>query len=93
MIAKVEHVKSVYTTIGGGSAGSDPFAPSGAAEARKATLTILLADARRPAAQAGDREQDPHRAGAAAGRAQQGGPGRLGREIHPGADAAKTRRR
>ena len=44
MIAKVEHVKSVYTTIGGGSAGTDPFAPSGAAEARKATLTILLAE-------------------------------------------------
>jgi multidrug efflux pump subunit AcrB len=44
MIAKVEHVKSVYTTIGAGAAGTDPFAPSGAAEARKATLTILLAD-------------------------------------------------
>jgi len=44
MIAKVEHVKSVYTTIGGGSAGVDPFAPGGAAEARKATLTILLTE-------------------------------------------------
>ena len=44
MIAKVEHVKSVYTTIGGGSAGGDPFAMSGAAEVRKATLTILLAE-------------------------------------------------
>ena len=44
MIGKVEHVKSVYTTVGGGSAGGDPFAPAGAAEARKATLTILLAD-------------------------------------------------
>ena len=44
LIAKVEHVKSVYTTIGGGSAGSDPFAPGGAAEARKATLTIILAE-------------------------------------------------
>lgn len=43
-VMKVEHVKSVYTTIGGGSAGTDPFASSGAAEARKATLTILLAD-------------------------------------------------
>jgi multidrug efflux pump subunit AcrB len=43
-IMKVQHVKSVYTTIGGGSAGTDPFAPSGAAEVRKATLTILLAD-------------------------------------------------
>jgi multidrug efflux pump subunit AcrB len=44
MLTKVEHVKSVYTTIGGGAAGTDPFAPSGAAEARKATLTILLAE-------------------------------------------------
>ncbi|MES2784072.1 MAG: efflux RND transporter permease subunit [Pseudomonadota bacterium] len=44
LIMKVDHVKSVYTTIGAGSAGSDPFAPSGAAEARKATLTILLTD-------------------------------------------------
>ncbi len=38
----VNHVKSVYTTIGGGSAGSDPFAPSGASEVRKATLTIQI---------------------------------------------------
>jgi multidrug efflux pump subunit AcrB len=44
LIAKVAHVKSVYTTIGGGAAGTDPFAPGGAAEARKATLTILLTD-------------------------------------------------
>ena len=44
LIAKVEHVRSVYTTIGGGTAGSDPFAGSGAAETRKATLTVLLAE-------------------------------------------------
>ncbi|WP_298930700.1 efflux RND transporter permease subunit [uncultured Ramlibacter sp.] len=44
LIVKVDHIKSVYTTIGGGSAGTDPFASSGAAEARKATLTILLAE-------------------------------------------------
>ena len=36
------HVKTVYTTIGGGSAGGDPFAPGGAAEARKATLNINI---------------------------------------------------
>ena len=41
-IAEVPHVRSVYTTIGGGSAGTDPFANVGAAEPRKATLTILL---------------------------------------------------
>ena len=44
MLMKVEHVRSVYTTVGGGSAGGDPFAPGGAAETRKATLTILLAE-------------------------------------------------
>jgi multidrug efflux pump subunit AcrB len=42
LVAKVPHVKSVYTTIGGGAAGADPFAPQGVSEVRKATLTILL---------------------------------------------------
>ncbi|GAA0508713.1 efflux RND transporter permease subunit [Pigmentiphaga daeguensis] len=41
-LAKVPHVRSVYTTIGGGTAGGDPFSMSGAAEVRKATLTIQL---------------------------------------------------
>ncbi|MGA8515848.1 MAG: efflux RND transporter permease subunit [Burkholderiaceae bacterium] len=44
LLGKVAHVKSVYTTIGGGAAGGDPFAPGGAAESRKATLTILLTE-------------------------------------------------
>jgi multidrug efflux pump subunit AcrB len=44
LITKLDHVKSVYTTIGGGSAGADPFAAGGAAEARTATLTVLLAE-------------------------------------------------
>ncbi len=43
-ISKLEHIKSVYTTIGGGSAGSDPFAPGGAAESRNATLTVLMTE-------------------------------------------------
>ena len=42
IVEKHPHVKLVYTAIGGGAAGSDPFAPRGAAEARKATLTINL---------------------------------------------------
>ncbi|MEY4978510.1 MAG: hypothetical protein RLZZ352_780 [Pseudomonadota bacterium] len=46
LVAQVEHVKSVYTTIGGGAAGSDPFAPAGASEVRKATLTVLLTERR-----------------------------------------------
>jgi len=41
-VAAVEHVRSIYTSVGGGSAGGDPFAPAGAAETRKATLTIQL---------------------------------------------------
>ncbi len=44
LIAGVAHVRSVYTTIGGGTAGADPFAPQGVSETRKATLTILLDD-------------------------------------------------
>ena len=42
LIAQNQHVKQVYSAIGGGAAGSDPFAPQGIAEARKATLTINL---------------------------------------------------
>lgn len=41
-IARVAHVQSVYTTIGGGSAGSDPFEGGGGAETRRATLTVQL---------------------------------------------------
>jgi len=44
LVAGVAHVRSVYTTIGGGTAGGDPFTMSGAAEARQATLTVLLAE-------------------------------------------------
>jgi multidrug efflux pump subunit AcrB len=42
IIGKVEHVHSVYTTAGGGSVGSDPFAGGASTEVRKATLTVLL---------------------------------------------------
>jgi multidrug efflux pump subunit AcrB len=42
IVAKHPHVKLVYTAVGGGSAGGDPFMAGGAAEARKATLTINL---------------------------------------------------
>ena len=44
LLSSVKEIQSVYTTIGGGSAGSDPFASSGAAELRKATLTIQLTE-------------------------------------------------
>ena len=42
IVQRNPHVKMVYTAIGGGAAGSDPFAPRGAAEVRKATLTINM---------------------------------------------------
>ena len=42
LIAKIAHVKSVYTTAGGGAVGSDPFAGGATSEVRKATLTVLL---------------------------------------------------
>ncbi|KAF1048196.1 efflux RND transporter permease subunit [Xylophilus sp.] len=44
-LMKVAHVKSVYTTVGAGSAGNDAFSGGGASEPRKATLTVQL-DAR-----------------------------------------------
>lgn len=43
LVSRVNHVRSIYTTIGGGSAGADPFAPQGSGEVRKATLTVQLA--------------------------------------------------
>ncbi len=43
-VMKIAHVKSVYTTVAGGSAGGDPFANFGTPETRKATLTIKLDD-------------------------------------------------
>ena len=45
LVAGINYVNSVYTTIGSGSAGTDPMAGAqGAGEVRKATLTITLAD-------------------------------------------------
>ena len=41
-VMQVPHVRSVYTTVAGGSAGGDPFASFGTPETRKATLTIQL---------------------------------------------------
>jgi multidrug efflux pump subunit AcrB len=42
ILKDIKHVNSVYTTVGGGAAGSDPFAGGGTVEARKSTLTIQL---------------------------------------------------
>ena len=42
IVRRNPHVRLVYTAVGGGAAGSDPFMPRGAAEVRKSTLTINL---------------------------------------------------
>ncbi|OYY58486.1 MAG: RND transporter [Hydrogenophilales bacterium 28-61-11] len=42
LVQKNPHVKLVYTAVGGGAAGTDPFVTPGAAEVRKATLTLNL---------------------------------------------------
>jgi multidrug efflux pump subunit AcrB len=42
LVQKNQHVKLVYTAIGGGAAGSDPFAGGGVPEVRKAVLTINM---------------------------------------------------
>jgi multidrug efflux pump subunit AcrB len=42
VLAQLPEVRSVYTTIGAGNAGGDPFAARGAAEVRRATLTVQL---------------------------------------------------
>ncbi|MBC7733335.1 MAG: efflux RND transporter permease subunit, partial [Bacteriovorax sp.] len=42
IVRKNDHVKLIYTAVGGGNTGADPFAPGGAAEVRKATLTINM---------------------------------------------------
>ena len=42
VVQKNRHVKLIYTAIGGGATGSDPFAPAGAADVRTAVLTINM---------------------------------------------------
>lgn len=42
IVQRSPYVKLVYTAIGGGASGSDPFMPQGSAEVRKATLTINM---------------------------------------------------
>ncbi len=42
IVEKNPYVKLVYTAIGGGSTGSDPFAPPSTGEVRKASLTINM---------------------------------------------------
>ncbi|MFW1799324.1 efflux RND transporter permease subunit [Acinetobacter nematophilus] len=44
LITDHPEIKSVYTTIGGGSSGTDPFSGGASSEPRKATLTIQVTD-------------------------------------------------
>jgi multidrug efflux pump subunit AcrB len=42
VVQKNQYIKLVYTAIGGGSAGADPFAPQATGDVRKAVLTINM---------------------------------------------------
>lgn len=42
ILSQNPYIQTIYTAIGGGASGGDPFMPQGGAEARKATLTINL---------------------------------------------------
>ncbi|MDE2600045.1 MAG: efflux RND transporter permease subunit, partial [Rhodocyclaceae bacterium] len=42
IVEKNPYIKLIYTAIGGGNAGGDPFAPAGAAQVNKAVLTINM---------------------------------------------------
>ncbi len=42
MVRANKHVKQVYTAIGGGKAGNDPFMSGGDSESRKSTITLNL---------------------------------------------------
>ncbi|PHM51227.1 efflux RND transporter permease subunit [Xenorhabdus sp. KK7.4] len=41
-LAPIKHIRNIYTTIGGGSTGSDIMAADGKTDTRVATLTVLL---------------------------------------------------
>ncbi|MFM2059287.1 MAG: hypothetical protein RLY71_3672 [Pseudomonadota bacterium] len=59
VVRQQPHVKLIYTAIGGGNAGADPFAPQGAAEVRKAVLTLNMTHRRdRPGVSKQDIEAD-----------------------------------
>ncbi len=63
IVERDPNVKLIYTAVGGGKAGSDPFAPQGAAEVRKATLTLNLTPrSERPGTTKQDIEQRLRRA-------------------------------
>jgi multidrug efflux pump subunit AcrB len=42
IVARHPHVKLVYTAVGGGTTGADPFQPAGVADVTKGTLTINM---------------------------------------------------
>ena len=44
IVQKNQYVKLVYTAVGGGATGADPFAPSGSPEVRKASLSLNLTE-------------------------------------------------
>ena len=42
LVQQHPHVRLIYSTVGGGATGADPFMPGGVPEVRKATLTINI---------------------------------------------------
>ena len=42
LIKNIAHIKTIYTTVGGGNAGADAFVNADVAETRQATLSIML---------------------------------------------------
>ena len=67
-------ITSIYTAVGGGASGSDPFMGGGGEDVRKATLTIQTTDRRARSASLQDIEADLRKrlAGVAAARIQVG---------------------
>lgn len=74
LIKEHPEITSVYTAVGGGASGSDPFMGSGGTDVRKATLTIQTTDRRARTASLQDIEADLRKrlAGVAAARIQVG---------------------
>ncbi len=87
IVRRNPYVKLVYTAVGGGAAGSDSFTPRGAAEVRKATLTINMAprSERRGVTKQVIEGQLREALADASRRAHERRPGRLDAEVRAGA--------
>jgi len=87
-IGKVDHIQSVYTTIGGGRAGSDPFAPAGLPPrcARPRSRCCLTERGQRPRKQGHRKRTSARRMAELPGVRSKVGLGGSWREVPAGAD-------